>query len=60
MFLDDGKLNILVSKITSDGGLVAYRELDETLGLTGMVDDLFRDRRNGGSAGIMAVYGSVA
>ena len=41
------KLEFHGANVTSDAGLVAYRELDETLGLTGTADDLFRDPRRG-------------
>ena len=41
------RLNLLGSKVSNDAELLAYRELDETIGLTEMADDLLGDRRLG-------------
>ena len=41
------KLKFLGSQVTTDAGLLAYRELDETLGLTQIDTEILHDARLG-------------
>ncbi len=41
------KLEFHGTKVTTDAGLLAYRELDEALGLTSTIDSELRDNRTG-------------
>jgi hypothetical protein len=44
------KLEYHGTRVTSDGGMLAYRELDDALGLTSAIDSELRDIRTGKDA----------
>ena len=41
------KMEFHGAKLTSDGGLLVYRELDEVLGLTTLAEEVLQDSRTG-------------
>ena len=44
------KLTFGGSRVTSDAGLVAFRDPDDALALTAMADDLLEDQRTGNNS----------
>jgi len=53
------KLEFHGSKITTDGGMLVYRELDEALGLTEVAGDVFQDNRTGKNGWLQSKIPSI-
>ena len=46
-FVPSVKLEFHGAKITSDGGLLLFREMDEVMGMTVLAEDILQDPRTG-------------
>ncbi|MFC1692850.1 hypothetical protein ACFL1R_05045 [Candidatus Latescibacterota bacterium] len=53
------KLEFHGAKVTSNGGLIAYRDLDYALGLFDSVSAVFTDKRTGDSCLSVAIFSTI-